>query len=162
MDITIISGMLGSGTTYYTNYLNHLAGEQVAWHEHIYGVKGERDPKPGQLYEVSGFSFPHATDILLVRDPRSVIRGLRWHEPHYQNYTEKYLGYRANTLAQFVSSYLEFTRMALARDPEVLRIEDVPVIEELNRNRTGHGRRKPHTWDEIGGEVTSLAKGWGY
>ncbi len=153
--------MLGSGTTYYTNWLNYEHGPKAARHEYVYGVKRNRDPAEGQLYEVSGFSFPYETDILLVRDPRKVIRGLKYHSPHYHNFCEQHLGYRPNTLALLVRSYEEFTAMALARDPEIIRIEDVPIVPDLNRNATSRGTRKPHTWNDIG-PVAALAKGWGY
>lgn len=160
--IEVISGMLGSGTTYYTEYLNWLEGYKAAFHEHIYGVNEIREPKPRQKYEVSGFSFPHETHTLLVRDPRKVVRGLRLHTPHYQNYTEKYLGYRATTLVQYIQSYLDFTYMALDRDPKIIRIEDVPKVKDLRINATKRGTRKPYKWAELGSELSELAIGWGY
>lgn len=160
--LTVVSGMLGSGTTYYTEFLNWAAKEKVAYHEHVYGVKELREPHPGQQYEVSGFAFPYHTDRLLVRDPRRVVRGLRYHAPYFHNFTEEHLGYRPNTPSAYVDAYLDLTYMALELDPPVVRIEDVPLIEGLRRNANRHGRRRPLTWAELGSELTALAKGWGY
>lgn len=154
--------MLGSGTTYYTSYLNSLADYKVAWHEQVYTIRGPEPPAPNQQIEVSGWSFPWHTDILLVRDPRRVLRGLKFHSPGYQNHTEEWLGYRANTLTLLVRSYIEFTEMALARYPEVVRIEDVPRVPGLKDNATGRGYRKPHEWHELGQDVIDLAKEFGY
>lgn len=156
----VVSGMLGSGTTYYTAWLRSQGHH--ALHEHVYRWTGVFPPEEGQTHEVSGFSFGKQTDVLLLRDPRKQLRTLGLHSPHWPTWTAHNLGYNASNKGLLFQSWIDCIRLALAEDPEVVRIEDVPVVPGLRRHETGRGHRKPYTWGDLPAEVSGLARQLGY
>ncbi len=160
-EITIIAGLFGHGTVYYTDYLGHLG--HVAGHEWLYNSTGVMPPPvPGQEFEVSGYAFPHKPDKLLVRDPRAALRTLKRHSPHYHMWTHAHFGYHPHTTALLCRSWVDWYTLGLETATEVIRVEDVPIIEGLRRNESTHGKQRPHTWGDLSPELHKLARKLGY
>lgn len=158
-DVTIVAGLFGHGTSYYTHLLNHMAGATVAQHEWIYGRN--YDPAIGQLFEVSAWSFPHEPDYLLVRDPRKALWSLKRHNPYYHDHTHKHLGYHPHTMTLLQKSWVDWYRIGLRSAKGVIRLEDLPVLD-LPRNSTSRGRRRPIEWMDLSAPVRELAMELGY
>ena len=159
--LIVVSGLFGHGTTYYTNYLQRQG--YLARHEYVYNGKHVvREPAEGQTHEVSGWSFPYETDVLLVRDPRRALHSLAKHNPHYHEWTHKHFGYHPHTLKLLQRSWVDWYTLGLSRDPEILRIEDVPKLHGVKANKTKRGHKRPYTWDELAPDLVDLCYTLGY
>ena len=160
-NIIVVAGLFGHGTVYYTNYLGHLG--YSAGHEWLYNSTGVMPPPiPGQEFEVSGYAFPHGPDALVVRDPRAALRSLKRHNPHYHMWTHRHFGYHPHTHALLQRSWVQWYRLGLETASVVIPIEEVPLVEGLERNAQRHGRQAPHDWSELSDDVKELAAQFGY
>jgi len=179
--VKVVAGLFGSGTVYYTEYLNwaevHVkcseATGKVAWHEHVYpydrttwsedlGAIPKKVPNPGQTHEVSGFALPYEADILLVRNPQLWIPSVKRLEAIFQKFTLYHLGFTPRDTFGYSLAWYRWNQQAIERfDPMVLTIESVPVIEGL-RDNSHVLAREPVGIEDFAPEALSMMEEFGY
>jgi len=175
--VEIVAGLFGSGTTYYTSFLNWVweqgGSGRVAWHEHIYpydrqtwnkdvGAIPRMTPMNGQKFEVSGFAMPYEVDVLLVRNPQLWIPSIQRLLPIFQKFTQGHLGFTPRDNFGLSLAWYRWNQQAIERfEPRVLMIEQVPVIENLSDNSHGPAK-EPVGIEDFAPEALTMMKEFGY
>ena len=168
--VVVVAGLFGSGTTYYTNYLNTIDGF-FAQHEHIYpydrqtwnedfGAIPKMVPRPGQTHEVSGFAMPYEADQLLVRDPRLWIPSVKRLEAIFQKFTLHHLGFTPRDNFGYSLAWYRWNARALETATTTITIEEVPSLPLPDNSHDPV--KEPVTTEDFAPEALTMMGDMGY